>query len=247
MTRGRGAVSEWRRRDARVGVGPQDAPPRRTRKAASSSNLRGCASRACPSTWAWSSGRSRGGVPKAALHWNPRDVVVIPGGRGGVRLLRRPTTNDARSDGSGSSKRSSRAAVCASTERRSRPRRRDDQVATHPRDRRRDRSQLLRSLARRRPPRRFPSRTRPRARHGTRGPASRARRAKPFRSSPLARRASFPPSGAMAAPLELSPVRVHSRSTSSRFSPRTTPIRASLTLPVFLSPSFPRPHAGGAP
>ena len=43
----------------------------------------------------------------------------------------------------------------------------------------------------------------------------------------------------MAAPFELSPVRVHSRSTSSRLSPRTTPIRASLTLPVFPSPPSP--------
>ena len=112
----------------------------------------------------------------------------------GVRLLRRPTTNDARSDGSGSSKGVARG-VCASTERRSRPRRRDDQVATHPRDRRRVRSQLLRSLARRRrPPRRFPSRTRPRARHGTRGPAS-ARGARSHSVRLLARveRASPPP------------------------------------------------------
>ena len=75
---------------------------------------------------------------------------------------------------------------------------------------------------------------------GREGPRRRAaREAIPLVSS---RASSELPSGA-AAPSN-SPVRVHS--TASRFSPRTHPVRASLTLPVFLS-SFPRPHAGGAP
>ena len=234
-------VSGGASRRARVGVGPQDAPPRGTRKAASSSNPRGCASRACPSTWAWSSRTLAGGVPKAALQGeSERSRCYLAGWARGGRLLRRPTTNDARSSGLGSSKGASRATVCASTERRSRSRRRDARwQRTLATDDEQESCFITARAPRRRPASPF-SRVSlvPARATGREDPRRRAaREAIPSVSSrasselhPLRRDGGPARTLAGARPLPLDIV---------ASSPRTTPIRASLTLPVFPSPSSP--------